>query len=76
MIKYAEKVPKGRVIKFLENIEHNEVKNVNRLEEAPAQISILDLVLAFEDHQKNINQSLRRSTHPENGGYGEIQSLD
>lgn len=48
----VKKVSEEKAVYFLKKIEHNEVKIIRRLEEAPTQVSILDLILTSEDHQQ------------------------
>lgn len=43
---------------------HNEVKVIKKLEEAPDQISILNLVLAFEDHRRLLVKVLEEAHLP------------
>lgn len=51
MKKSTEKLPKEKAKDFLVKLRHNNVKIVRKLEEAPTQVSILDLILASEDHR-------------------------
>lgn len=52
MKKSTKKVLKEKAIDFLVKMGHNDVKIVGKLEEAPTQVSILDLILASENHRQ------------------------
>lgn len=61
MKRHDGKVPKEKAVKFLKNMGHNEVEIVRKLKEAPTQVSILDMVLASEDHRRVLFKILKES---------------
>lgn len=42
---------------FLEKMRHPKVEIIRKLEEAPAQISLLNLMLVFEEHRKVLGKA-------------------
>lgn len=50
MKKATEKILEEKAVNFLKKMGQNNVKIVKKLEEAPPQVSIPDLILALEDH--------------------------
>lgn len=73
--KTAGKVPECKIVEFLNKMNYNEVKVVKQLHEAPARISILDLILASDDHRKILIQVLEEAHLPKTIDSGKIRHL-